>query len=178
MSELNFNKLENELDELVSFMTNHYWNFHSNPNLSQRQIINAYNNGWYQEDRETYWIENKNKKIGLIIIHDISDTIPLFDIRLDNNVRGKGYGTKVVRWITDYIFGLPDNKIRIEAYTRSDNIAMRKTLNKCGFVKEGYLRCAWENDDGSVSDSICYAIIRDDWESKALTPIKLNDLPF
>lgn len=178
MSELNFKKLENELDELVSFMTNQYWKFHSNPNLSQRQIINAYNDGWYQEDRETYWIENKNKKIGLIIIHDISDTIPLFDIRLDNNVRGKGCGTKVVRWITDYIFGLPDNKIRIEAYTRSDNIAMRKTLNKCGFVKEGYLRCAWENDDGSVSDSICYAIIRDDWESKALTPIKLNDLPF
>ncbi|MFS0783126.1 GNAT family N-acetyltransferase [Bacillus sp. 1P06AnD] len=178
MSELTFKKLENELGDLVTFMTDHFWEFHSNPQQTKEQIIKGFNNGWYQEDKETFWIEHANKKIGLIIIHDISDTIPLFDIRLDNSVRGKGFGTKAVCWITDYIFGLPDKKIRIEAYTRSDNIAMRKTLSKCGFIKEGYLRCAWENDDGSVSDSICYAIIRRDWEGNISTPIKLNDLPF
>lgn len=55
---------------------------------------------------------------------------------------------------------------------------MRKTLNKCGFVKEGYLRDAWGNDDGSVADSICYALIRKDWENKQVTPSKLDDLPY
>ncbi|WP_010094678.1 GNAT family N-acetyltransferase [Ornithinibacillus scapharcae] len=181
MSELNIVKLENEsneLNELVALMTNNNWEYHPDPKPSVEQIVKAYHKGWYQEDRETFWIEIDNRKIGLIIIHDIIDTIPSFDIRLDNSVRGRGVGTKVVNWITNYIFGLPDKKIRIEAYTRSDNIAMRKTFNKCGFVKEGYLRNAWENNDGSISDSICYAFIRSDWENKEITPIRLNDLPF
>lgn len=178
MSEINIIKLENELNELVALMTNNTWDFHSDQKPSNEQIIKAYQKGWYQEDRETFWIEKDNKKIGLIIIHDISDTIPSFDIRIDGNGRGKGIGTKAVTWITDYIFSLPNKKIRIEAYTRSDNIAMRKTFNKCGYVKEGYLRNAWENNDGTVSDSICYAFIRSDWENKEITPIKLNELPF
>lgn len=178
MKELRFRKFDNEIDDLVLFITNNSWDYHSDSKPSEEQIVKAYHKGWYKEDKETYWIENNFKKIGLIIIHDISDTIPLFDIRIADNVRGKGFGTKAVKWITDYIFNLPNKKIRIEAYTRSDNLAMRKTLYNCGFVKEGYLRYAWENNDGSVSDSICYAMIRSDWENNVVTPIKLNELPY
>ena len=178
MSELSFIKFNQELPELISFMTNNHWEFHANPRPTEKQIVEAFQSGWYEEDRETFWIEKQNEKIGLIIIHDISDTIPLFDIRLANDVRGKGYGTKAVKWLIDYIFSLPDRKIRIEAHTRSDNLAMRKTLSHCGFVKEGYFRQAWENTDGTVSDSICYAIIRSDWENQVVTPIKLNEWPF
>ena len=178
MSEISFRKFENELDELVSFMISNYWGFHREQKSSDEHVIKAYHKGWYQDDRETYWIENSDEKIGLIIIHDITDTIPLFDIRLSDKVRGKGFGTKAVKWITEYIFTLSDTKIRVEAYTRSDNLAMRKTLSKCGFVKEGYLRHSWENEDGSVSDSVCYAIIRSDWENNIVTPIQLNDFPF
>ncbi|MFD0620495.1 GNAT family N-acetyltransferase [Paenibacillus sp. GCM10027629] len=178
MTELQFKKFENELDDLVSFMTSNTWDFHANPNPSSERIVKTYDSGYYQEDNETYWIEYLNEKVGLIVIHDIDDTIPLFDLRLSSKYRGKGFGAEAVRWITDYIFTLPDEKIRIEAYTRSDNIAMRKTFQKCGFVKEGYLRHAWENDDGSISDSVCYAIIRCDWENKMITPIKINDVPF
>lgn len=178
MSEMNIVKLEKELNELVALMTNNNWDFHPDQKPSNEQIIKAYQEGWYEKDRETFWIEKNNIKVGLIIIHDITDTIPSFDIRLDRIARGKGIGEKAVNWITDYIFKLPDKKIRIEAYTRSDNIAMRKTFSKCGYVKEGYLRNAWENKDGTVSDSICYAFIRSDWENEEITPIKLNDLPF
>ncbi|MBK3493903.1 GNAT family N-acetyltransferase [Viridibacillus sp. YIM B01967] len=178
MNDLNFKPLKNELDELISFMTKNYWEFHGNPKPTSEQITKNYHEGWYKDDKQTIWIENDGEKVGLIIIHDITDTIPLFDIRLGNNFRGKGLGTGALNWLKDYIFTLPDKKIRIEAYTRSDNLAMRKTLSKCGFVKEGYLRNAWENDDGSVSDSLCYATIRSDWENKVLTPIKINELPF
>lgn len=174
MNKLKFTKFTNELDDLISFLTTNRWEFHSNPNPSEEQIIKSYKNGWYHNDRETFWIEHERTKIGLIVIHDISDTIPLFDIRLHQDVRGMGFGTYAVNWLVDYIFNLPNKKIRIEAYTRSDNLAMRKTLHKCGFVKEGYLRNAWENDDGSVSDSI----IIQDWKSKSITDIKLNDFPF
>src|SRR5690625_940829 len=122
---MNIVKFENELHELVALMTKNNWDFHPDPKPSNEQIIKAYQEGWYQEDRETFWIEKDNNKIGLIIIHDITDTILSFDIRLDRIVRGKGIGAKAVNWITDYIFNLPNKKIRIEAYTRSDNIAMR-----------------------------------------------------
>ncbi|MGD7043242.1 GNAT family N-acetyltransferase [Jeotgalibacillus proteolyticus] len=132
----------------------------------------------YDKDKEIFWIELEQKKIGLIVIHDSSDTIPLFDIRLEEKARGKGIGELALKWLTQYIFSHPVKKIRIEAYTRSDNTAMRKTLHKCGFVKEGYLRQAWEHEDGSVFDSVCYAIIRNDWENQTRTPIKLDDLPY
>ena len=178
MSNLTFKKLTNEIEDLVSFMTSNTWNYHSDSKPTKQQITNAYHKGWYGNDRETHWVEKDNENIGLIIIHDITDTIPSFDIRLADNARGKGYGTQAVKWITNYIFSISDNKIRIEAYTRSDNLAMRKTLHNSGFVKEGYLRNAWENKDDSVSDSVCYAMIRTDWENKIVTPIKLNDLPF
>lgn len=178
MSEIQFVKFDNEINELVSFMTNNTWEFHSIPNPSKEQIIQNYYNGYYFQNRETFWIINGDNKIGLIIIEDINDTIPLFDIRLDKAVRGKGYGALAVQWIVHYLFTLPDKKIRIEAHTRSDNLAMRKTLFKYRFVKEGYFRNAWENNDGTISDSICYAIIRDDWEKDEITPIKLNEIPF
>ncbi|WP_019156304.1 GNAT family N-acetyltransferase [Robertmurraya massiliosenegalensis] len=178
MSDLTFKNLNFELDDLVSFMTSNHWIYHSNPHPSIDEIESRFHKGWYSTNKETFWIEKDSKKIGLLIVHDMDDTILSFDIRIDAKVRGNGYATIAMHWLINYVFNLQDKKIRLEAYTRSDNLAMRKTLHKCGFVKEGYLRDAWENDDGSVADSICYALIRKDWEHKQVTPIKLNDLPY
>ncbi|MFD9627364.1 hypothetical protein [Peribacillus muralis] len=97
MEDLIFKRLDGEIDQLLSFMTENYWEFHAEPKPTKEQIGRAYSNGWYY---------------------------------------------------------------------------------KCGFVNEGYLRRAWENTDGSVSDSICYATIRYDWENKILKPIEINDHPF
>ncbi len=173
-----FKKLQDEVDELVDFITSNEWPFHAGEKSTKEQIINSFKNGWYGDGRETLWIEKNQAKVGLIIIHDIQDTIPLFDLRIQNNERGKGIGTQILLWLQDYIFNLPNEKIRIEAYTRSDNLAMRKAFTKSGFVKEGYLRNAWENNDGSYSDALCYAVIREDWEKHTITPIKIDDLPY
>jgi len=40
------------------------------------------------------------------------------------------------------------------------------------------LRQAWENTDGTVSDSVLYSAIRMDWERNCITPIKLNEEPY
>jgi [ribosomal protein S5]-alanine N-acetyltransferase len=178
MGELTFTPLKDELEDLVSFFIENTWEFHSDPHPSKYKVIQSFHNGWYQDGRETFWIIRGGKKIGLIIIDDINDTIPLFDVRLATEWRGQGYGTQAVNWIKNYIFNLPDKKIRIEAYTRHDNIPMRKALTKCGFVKEGYLRNAWENDDGTIMDTLIYAITRSDWENGIITPIKLNEEPY
>ncbi|TFB13032.1 N-acetyltransferase [Filobacillus milosensis] len=179
MSKLEFKKLNGELTELVKLYTSHQWYYHSNPQPSREEIINRYNSGWYESDKESFWVEENGEKIGLIIISDISDTIPLlYDIRLVNKVRGKRYGEICVKWAADYIFKSSEEKIRIESYTRYDNLPMRKVFYKCNFQKEGYLRNSWENDDGSVKDSLVYAIIREDWEKDKKTPIKIDDFPY
>ncbi|UOE93241.1 GNAT family protein [Alkalihalobacillus sp. LMS39] len=176
---LTFKKLNKELDELVAFYTTNSWAFHAFPTVSKAEIINYYHSRWYEEDKETYWIKENKKNIGLLIISDISDTIPLlFDVRLTNNGRGKGYGEQAVKWAVNHVFTRSNEKIRIEGYTRHDNYAMRKVFSKCNFQKEGYLRKAWENADGSVEDSLVYAIIRTDWERGTKTPININDVPF
>ena len=52
--------------------------------------------------------------------------------------RGFGYGPKALRLITEFVFGLPEEKIRLEGHTRQDNFAMRKTFERAGFVKEAH----------------------------------------
>lgn len=143
----------------------------------RRDSSAAFVEGYYGNDRETHWILENGKRIGIIFIHDISDTIPLFDIRLDENCRGKGYGVRALRWLQEYLFEVK-GKIRIEGYTRVDNIGMRRCFSKAGFVKEGYLRNAWENEDGTVTDSIVYGAIKEDWILGNLTPISIDDVPF
>ena len=69
-------------------------------------------------------------------------------------------------------------KIRIEGYTRADNIAMRKCFISAGFVKEGYLRNAWENSDGTIYDTVLYGSIFEDWQTGSITPSKMNNVPY
>lgn len=101
----------------------------------------------------------------------------MFDLRLAAEARGKNIGTQSLQWLKDYLFG-DKGKIRIEGYTRADNYAMRKCFTKVGFVKEGYLRKAWENNDGTVLDSVIYGAIYENWKNKQITPIKLDEVPY
>ncbi|WP_339280449.1 GNAT family protein [Lysinibacillus sp. FSL P2-0066] len=168
---------EEEIDDLVHLLTQNRWLYHTNSYLKEEAIRAAYAEGYYQNNRETHWILEDGDRVGVIFIHDINDTIPLFDIRLDANYRGKGYGVKALHWLQEYLFA-ERKKIRIEGYTRVDNIGMRKCFSKAGFVKEGYLRNAWENGDGTVTDSIVYGAIKDDWVVGKSTPIKIDEVPF
>lgn len=174
---MNIQLFNNEKEELINFLCSNNWTYHSNPHANKSSILKAIEDGYYHDERETYWIILDEVKVGIIIIHDINDTIPLFDIRLMPNVRGKNIGTKALTWLKDYLFGQL-NKIRIEGYTRADNLAMRKCFTKSGFVKEGYLRNAWENQDGTIFDSLLYSAIYTDWKENKITKSKIDDLPY
>ena len=100
-----------------------------------------------------------------------SDETPLFDIRILENMRGKGVGRKAVRWLVRHIFRCYPNKNRIEAATRVDNIGMQKVLKKCGFVKEAHYRQAWPINKNERTDAVGYGILKSDWETKTTTPI-------
>lgn len=174
---MHFQLFNGEVEDLVRLLTKNQWPYHSDATTEESRIRSAVANGYYSDDRETYWIIDGKEKVGIIIINDINDTIPLFDIRLDAAYRGKGYGVKSLKWLKDYLFGEKE-KIRIEGYTRADNIAMRKCFTSSGFVKEGYLRNAWENSDGTIHDTVLYGAIFEDWKTGSITPNKINDVPY
>ena len=71
---------------------------------------------------------------------------------------------------------MPD-KIRIEGQTRRDNLPMRRTFLKCGYVKEAHYRQCWPSPDGVYRDSIGYGILRSDWERGEITPAAWDDEP-
>lgn len=168
-------KYNNEKLQLIKFLTENTWPYHVNQTVHKDKIIQIIENGYYEDDKETFWIKEENEIYGIVIIEDISDSIPLIDLRLAENARGKGLGTKALEEAKNYVFG-ELQKIRIEGYTRADNIAMRKCFNKAGFVMEGYLRESWENNDGSISDSVLYAAIRSDWENNIITLPKFTEI--
>ena len=174
---MNIQKYNNEKEALIEFLTANEWPFHVNTIVNRESITKTIESGYYEDEKETYWIIDNGVKQGILIIEGIDDSIPLIDIRLAESARGKGFGKQALLWLKDYLFG-ELGKIRVEGYTRADNIAMRNCFTEAGFVKEGYLRNAWENKDGSVSDSVLYATIRTDWETNCITSPNFEDYPF
>ncbi|MCM3759027.1 GNAT family N-acetyltransferase [Sporosarcina aquimarina] len=174
---MQFKLFKNEVQDLVDLLINNEWRYHSG-GIPQRDKVKVdIESGYYSDGRETFWLIDVDKKVGIIVIDDIDDTIPQFDIRLDAKYQGKGYGVKSLKWLQDYLFG-KRGKIRIEGYTRADNLPMRKCFTKAGFVKEGYLRNSWENECGTVSDTVLYGAIFEDWQAGKITNIKLSEIPY
>ncbi|KAB0300442.1 GNAT family N-acetyltransferase, partial [Klebsiella pneumoniae] len=89
---------------------------------------------------------------------------------------GYGYGPKALRLVAEYVFGLPGKKIRLEGHTRQDNLAMRKTFERAGFVKEAHLRKAWFSPkEHSYYDAVTYGITREDFMAGTTTPVIWED---
>ncbi|RAL21062.1 GNAT family N-acetyltransferase [Thermoflavimicrobium daqui] len=175
---IHFHVVKDEIDELIEFLTSENWPFHGIEAPSPTQIREAFMNHYYTGDSvKTIWLQYHEQNIGLIRLFDLLDSIALFDLRIRHNYRGKGFGKQALQWLTHYAFTHYPHLIRIEAHTRVDNFAMRKTLYNCGYIKEGYHRQAWEQGD-QLFDSIVYAMIRSDWENQTRTPIRLHDVDF
>ncbi len=151
------------------------WDYFGKSKLTPEDIKES---TFFNEETKCFWVSNEEKvKVGFIKIFDLNDSTPLFDIRLKTEFRSLGFGEKAVKWIVDYIFTTFD-KLRLEAFTREDNLAMRKILLKSGFVKEAHHRKAWNSDSGVLYDAVGYCILKEDWQNKKLTPVNWKDLDF
>lgn len=177
---LSFIEFEDEIDELIKFLTTNTWEFHGDSNPSSEKIIMDYEENVYKgENSKTFWIQlNDNLKIGILRIFDLKDSTPLFDIRISSAYRGKGVGVKVVQWLTKYIFTQYKDIHRIEGYTRQDNYAMRTVFHKCNFVKEAHHRKAWKDRYSNLFDAIGYCVLRGDWENNETTLIEWKDFKY
>ncbi|WP_188037664.1 GNAT family N-acetyltransferase [Actinotalea sp. JY-7885] len=164
--------------DLVEFMTRNVFPFHVRPRLTAEDVERAIADGAYRdEDHDSFWLEHDVLgRIGFLRLEDLSDDAPLFDLRLDEPARGRGLGAEAVRAATDLVFGTMPDVHRFEGQTREDNVAMRRTFLRCGWLKEAHYREGWPVAGGQPVASVAYAILRRDWETGTTTPFVWEDL--
>lgn len=151
-------------DAVTQFLSSNSWPFH---NPSAMSVEAAANLQTSSESVESYWILDGGSTVGVIRLFDLDDIdrggSPLFDLRIAEECRGRGIGTQAANWLTGHLFVAHPALHRIEATTRSDNVAMRRVLERCRYVAEGEFREDWTNEDGTRSNTSAYAILRSDW---------------
>ncbi|MBC3920914.1 GNAT family N-acetyltransferase [Undibacterium sp. CY18W] len=80
---------------------------------------------------------------------------------MDAAVWGQGYMHEALVALLNYGFN-DMNLNRVEADIDPRNLGSAKSLEKLGFIREGFLRERWIID-GVVSDTALYGLLRSDW---------------
>jgi RimJ/RimL family protein N-acetyltransferase len=161
---------------LVEFLVSSAFPFHVIANHTRESARRAVDSGRFRgEDSRGYWIEDDGARHGVVVLEDLRDETPMFDLRLAEESRGRGIGTAALVALASLVFGTLPQARRLEGQTREDNTAMRRTFVAAGFVQEAFYRQGWPTEDGFVG-SVGYALLRDDWRSGITTPIVWDPL--
>ncbi|MPQ99706.1 GNAT family N-acetyltransferase [Modestobacter sp. I12A-02628] len=167
-----------DADALVGFLTGEPWPFHAGVRPGAADVRARIAAGAFTgPDVETYWLSRPAApRAGLLRLFDLGDDTAEFDLRVRAAHRGSGLGTEAVGWLVGQVF---DHHActRVEAMTRVDNVAMRRVLVRCGWVKEAHHRRAWPTADGSAVDAVAYAVLRQDRADGTTTPVHWDDEP-
>lgn len=157
-------QLPADQQRIVEFLCNDEWPFHGRRQLTAsdvRAMCHA------SDAVASFWVlDQERNTVGLIQLLDLNDIghgAPVFDLRIASRYRSQGFGTQAAAWLVGYLFDKYPDLHRIEAYTRSDNDAMRRVLSKAGFQLEGTLRDAWSTETEGWFDSLVFGILRRDF---------------
>lgn len=164
---------------LVELLTGNHFPFHVVPRPTRADVERAIDAGRYDDDdHAASWVDvDGHGRVGLVVLEDLTDDAPLFDLRLAEAFRGRGLAAPVLRALTGHVFETYTEVDRFEGQTREDNTAMRRTFLRCGFVKEAHYRDGWPVAGGAPVASVAYAILRRDWVSGTTTPVPWDDEP-
>ena len=171
--------VEVDTESLISFLTSDTWPFHANSALERNTVESWIADGRFEsEEVRTYWIMKTDVgRVGLVRAYDLEDDTAMFDIRILTAHRAQGLGTAAVARLVRQMFRMVPEMQRIGAETRDDNVGMTRVLRRCGFAKEAHYRRGWITQDGEVHDSVGYGLLRDDWLSGTVSPVKWDDEP-
>lgn len=165
-----------DTEEVIGFLTSNSFPFHVQPSPPARILRASVENGrFWNPDAQGYWAFKDGQRLGLAVLEDLRDPTPLFDLRLAQGQRGKGLGAEILRGLCDLVFTTMPQVQRFEGQTREDNIAMRKTFLRCGFLKEAHYRMGWPTADGDHLASIAYGLLHQDWHSGTVTTFEWDD---
>ncbi|WP_120006512.1 GNAT family N-acetyltransferase [Nesterenkonia muleiensis] len=176
--------------EIVTFISSHSYPFHMRTEPSVKQAEENLAGGDYghnpehyetdaaeETDRRGWWAETLDgERLGIVILEDLTDGAPLFDLRLAERHRGRGWGVPILKELTRLVFETYPEVDRFEGQTREDNIAMRKVFLRCGFLKEAHYRRGWPVEGNEPVASVAYAILRQDWATGSTTTFEWEDL--
>lgn len=164
-------------DSIIEFLASNHFPFHVKVAPRADEIRAGIIGGrLWSEDIQGYWIYRDQQRLGMVVLEDLQDDAPLFDLRLAQCHRGQGLGAEILKSLTTFVFTSMPLILRFEGQTREDNIGMRKTFLRAGFVKEAHYRMGWPTESGGHVASVAYAILRHDWESGTTTPVLWDDL--
>ncbi|QLD13209.1 GNAT family N-acetyltransferase [Microbacterium oleivorans] len=155
-------------------MTGEVFPFHVGARPTREHVEEGIAAGRYRdEDNDSFWIDHsEHGRIGFFRLEDLSDGAPLFDLRLASAWRGRGLAREVVRAAADRVFSTMPEVQRFEGQTREDNRAMRRVFETSGWVQEAYYREGWPVAAGEPLGSVAYSILRRDWETGEVTPLR------
>ena len=169
---------EHDARKIVEFLTSNRFPFHMRAEHSEKSALDAVESGrFWRKDSQGYWIHDGGTRLGMVVLEDLEDDTPMFDLRLAEEFRGRGFGPQVLAALCALVFEQYPDAVRFEGQTREDNIAMRKTFLRTGFLKEAHYRLGWPTPEGPRVASVAYAILRQDWETKDTTWFEWDDLP-
>lgn len=178
LEQLRLNPIRRPEDDeaLVQLISASEWPFHVRPRPSEGDIRQRLADGCFDPPgNAAYWVLLGDERIGVLTLEDLEDDAPLFDLRLAEGARGRGLGVQVLQLLTAEVFDRFPEVRRFEGQTREDNVAMRKTFLRAGWVKEAHYRDGWPVEGGDPVASVAYAILRRDWESGTATPVPWED---
>lgn len=78
---------------------------------------------------------------------------------------GKGLATEAAKAVIDYGF-MKMQLDTISVCTGNANLRSQRVIDNCGFVYEGLCRRCYRIYDGTVRDSRCYSLFREEWENQ------------
>jgi RimJ/RimL family protein N-acetyltransferase len=169
--------VERDRAALREFLTSNAFPFHvrSQPTVADVDARIA-DGDFAGPEHEALWVEAAGSgRVGLVVLDDLEDPGVLFDLRLAESARGRGLGVPVVRALASHVFRTYPHVTRFEAQTRDDNRAMRRVLDRAGFVKEAHYRDGWPVAGGEPRASVGYAVLRRDHETGTTTPVPDDD---
>ncbi len=131
-------------------------------------LLASFADSWNAGDSYFLGIFLKDTKmlIGQIYVGAITPALPDYTVGyiIDLEHQGQGYVTEAVRHVTHWLFqSLGAHRIHIECddtNTRSAAVAGR-----CEFKQEAHLRENKRNPDGSITGTLVFGLLRDDWVS-------------
>ncbi|WP_341394112.1 GNAT family N-acetyltransferase [Arthrobacter sp. G119Y2] len=168
---------DKDVEELVKFLTTNSFPYHRITAPSEELVRQLVMDGRFDADGvRTYWVYGDNQRLGLVIVERLGSQCPTFDLRLVEEARGQGTGVPVLQALTSMVFTGQPEAHRFAGRTREDNIAMRKTFLRAGFLKEAHYREDWQLDEGGRIASVTYAILRRDWERGSRTEFSWEDV--
>lgn len=168
---------ESESDQLIELLVDNTWPFLAYSRPGRARVKEWVAGGMFTGPLvATFWIVlDEVARAGIVRLYGMNEQFVTLEIRLSDRYRGQGIGRVAIQMLTNHVFTSMPEKIRMEGFTRQDNLAMRRVFRHCGYVMEAHFRKAMVDQQGNYFDIVGYGITREDWASHRVTPVQWED---